>query len=223
MGNFMLVLQYATDGNLRKHLQNKQKDGFYKILWVDLIRIAKEIALGLSHLHDKNIVHRDLHSMNILINDGRALITDFGISKQLDTVTTENVFELNEKSDIYSLGVLFWELTSGIPPFNNLRDNAAIISQIASGVREKIIENTPLDYSNLFRKCWSTEPDHRPSLAEILAEFDKLSAQNVEFITNNVNSGSKRSKRSANSGSSTDKCPVELIENTISEEIKVLL
>ncbi|KAF0502412.1 kinase-like protein [Gigaspora margarita] len=242
MGNFMLVLQYATEGNLRKHLQNKQKDGVYKILWVDLIRIAKEIALGLSYLHDINIVHRDLHSMNILINNGRAMITDFGISKQLDTATTgatsstgakgmpaylepqcyihcfpyeEKVFKLNEKSDIYSLGVLFWELTSGIPPFNNIRDNTAIIFQIAYGVREKIIENTPLGFSNLFRKCWSTEPDHRPSLIEILAELDKLSAENVEFISNNINSGS-------NSASSTDICPVELIEKIISEEIKVL-
>ncbi|RIB05818.1 kinase-like domain-containing protein [Gigaspora rosea] len=188
--------------------------------------------------------------MNILINNGRAMITDFGISKLLDTATTgatsstgangipayldpqcyihcfpyeEKVFELNEKSDIYSLGVLFWELTSGIPPFNNLRDNTAIIFQIAYGVREKIIENTPLGYSNLFRKCWSTEPDHRPSLVEILAELDKLSAENVEFIANNINNANINSGcKPSNSISSADKCPDELIEKRISEEIKVL-
>ncbi|CAG8811023.1 28465_t:CDS:2, partial [Dentiscutata erythropus] len=57
--NFMIVLQLATD----------------------------DITLGLMHLHEKNIVHRDLHAKNILINDGRVLITDFGISSLLSICT----------------------------------------------------------------------------------------------------------------------------------------
>lgn len=56
----MLVLQYATNGNLRQYLRSKCQDGLYKILWVDLIRLAKEITLGLNHLHKKEIIHRDL-------------------------------------------------------------------------------------------------------------------------------------------------------------------
>ncbi|CAG8617572.1 16670_t:CDS:2, partial [Dentiscutata heterogama] len=206
--------EYANGGNLRDHLQKKQQNGVYKISWADLIRIAKEITLGLDHLHKKKIVHRDLHSMNVLIdndNNDRALIADFGLSKQLDSATTgaasstsvkglpayiepqyyiryEDKVEINKQSDIYSLGVLFWELTSGIPPFKNLgRDQ--IPFKIAKRIREKIIDNTPLDYANLFKKCWDDEPDQRPSLDQVLDKLDKLSTEiTVEFIINHINS-----------------------------------
>ncbi|KAF0439664.1 Myosin V [Gigaspora margarita] len=213
-GNFILVLQYANGGSLREHLRSKQKDGLYKILWNDLIQIAKEITLGLAHLHSKNIVHRDLHSMNILINDNRALITDFGISKQLDAVTTatstkagvigipayiepqcfiqyKEAYKIDKKSDIYSLGVLFWELTSGTPPFYNFIHHVIPMS-ITHGVREKAIENTPLNYVSLFQKCWSTEPAQRPSLDQVLDELNKLLTENtVEFVVNRIDRGSK--------------------------------
>ncbi|RIB27864.1 kinase-like domain-containing protein, partial [Gigaspora rosea] len=227
----------------------------------DLIRIAKEITLGLIHLHDKNIIHRDLHSMNILINDGKALITDFGISKQLDAATTgpnsntsvkgipayiepqcfiyceEKVAEINKKSDIYSLGVLFWELTSGIPPFMNFR-NEIIIIRIARGDREKIVDNTPSSYANLFEKCWSTEPDQRPSLDQVLVELNKLSTENtVEFIINSINGGNEKILTKSNASVDSDSFTndsieaevfsktiptaiIELTEKIISEEIK---
>ncbi|CAG8666161.1 25692_t:CDS:2, partial [Dentiscutata erythropus] len=203
---------YANGGSLRDHLQSKQKDGFYKILWIDLIRIAKEITSGLAHLHDKNIVHRDLHSMNILINNNVALITDFGISKHLDGITNgaassrailayvepqqcaqseEKVDEINKKSDIYSLGVLFWELTSGVPPFHNLHSEN-IAFKIASGVRENIIDNTPLGYAKLIESCWSADPNQRPFLNKVLDELNRLSTETtVEFIINRINSSNK--------------------------------
>ncbi|KAF0437567.1 kinase-like protein [Gigaspora margarita] len=76
-----LVLQHAEDGNLRDYLQKKHVDGLYKILWAELIKIATEITIGLTYLHSKDIIHRDLHSKNILINDGKALIADFGNQK----------------------------------------------------------------------------------------------------------------------------------------------
>ncbi|RIB14450.1 kinase-like domain-containing protein [Gigaspora rosea] len=137
----MLVLQYANCGNLQEHLRRKQKEKIYKIPWAELIKIAKEITSGLEHLHTNGIIHRDLHSKNILMDNGKVLITDFGLSKRWDDNTASGSsnnavgvmayvepqcfiqngrnFKRNENSDIYSLGVLLWELTSGIPPFKN--------------------------------------------------------------------------------------------------------
>ncbi|RIB07274.1 kinase-like domain-containing protein [Gigaspora rosea] len=150
-GVFMLILQYANGGNLREYLVKKQKDGIYKILWNEIIRIAIEITHGLKYLHNENIVHRDLHSMNILIHDGSALISDFGLSKKLrDSISTlssgtkgmpayiepecllQNVkkIKLDKKTDFYSLGALFWELTSGIPPFNGHENLAEFITNL---------------------------------------------------------------------------------------------
>ncbi|CAG8740208.1 13050_t:CDS:2, partial [Cetraspora pellucida] len=146
------------------------------------------------------------HSKNVLINDGNALITDFGISKQLNGTTVsssnsagmpaytepqvyihENNAVRDQKSDIYSLGVLFWELTSGVPPFNGSSDWAIMIKIGLHNKREKTIENTPLHYANLYKCCWSSEPNLRPALDKILIELDELSVEPVEFITNHIN------------------------------------
>ncbi|RIB15107.1 kinase-like domain-containing protein [Gigaspora rosea] len=78
----MLILQLANGGTLRNYLESKWKDGKFEIPWINLISFAIEITCGLRFLHEKKICHRDLHSNNILINDGKILISDFGISKK---------------------------------------------------------------------------------------------------------------------------------------------
>ncbi|CAJ0637190.1 3090_t:CDS:2 [Entrophospora sp. SA101] len=79
----LLVLQYAKDGNLRDYLARKHST----FTWNDRFKIAFGIADGLNCLHDENIVHCDLHSRNILIDNGEPKIADFGISKNLDTMS----------------------------------------------------------------------------------------------------------------------------------------
>ncbi|RIB05339.1 kinase-like domain-containing protein [Gigaspora rosea] len=205
-GNFMMVLQFANGGNLQEYLQTKINANQYKISWNELIKIAKEITSGLDYLHSKKIIHQDLHSMNVLLNDGVALITDFGVSKQLDDSSKissasdchgrpayiepkcciDSNYKRNEKSDIYSLGVLFWELTSGIQPFHDL-SSIVIYTKIVANAREKEIAKTPINYVNLYKKCWDTEPHNRPTLKEILKELEKLSEErSVKFIKNKI-------------------------------------
>ncbi|CAG8632714.1 13312_t:CDS:2 [Cetraspora pellucida] len=210
-GGFMLVLQFANGGTLREYLQNKHSNELFKIKWAELIRIAKEITDGLNYLHSKNIIHLDLHSKNILINNGKALIADFGISKNLDDITSSSTttqgvvaytdpqyllngkeFKRNKKSDVYSLGVLFWELTSGVPPFRNLTSMKKML-EIANNNREKIITGTPKNYSSLFERCWSSDPNQRPTVDKILVELEKLSLEiKVKFIKNNIQNSNKR-------------------------------
>ncbi|RIB25809.1 hypothetical protein C2G38_407680 [Gigaspora rosea] len=69
----------------------------------------------------------------------------------------------DEKSDIYSLGVIFWELTSGIPPFSRAPNGFAILIQAFAGYREQAIPGTPTDYAKLYRKCWNAVPEDRPN------------------------------------------------------------
>ncbi|KAF0532020.1 kinase-like protein [Gigaspora margarita] len=185
--NFMFVLQFAEGGSLRDHLKAKRQNNSYEISWNELIKIAKDIVLGLTYLHSKGIIHRDLHSNNILINDNKALIADFGISKQLDETSISSSGAIgmlpyidpqcvrhNQKpvkeSDIYSVGVLLWELTSGRPPsYNPIKTTS---------------ENVPSDYIVLYEECWSPERDKRPKLDNILVTLDKLSREiTIESIT----------------------------------------
>ena len=65
-------------------------------------------------------------------------------------LSTSQSYSLNEKSDVYSIGVLLWELSSGVPPFKNDANNARLAYEILQGRRELTIPNTPRDYVNLY-------------------------------------------------------------------------
>ncbi|KAF0503054.1 kinase-like protein [Gigaspora margarita] len=202
-GNIMLILQFADGGNLTECLQRKWQQNRFKFEWKKLIKFANELTLGLEYLHKNGIIHRDLHSKNILINNDKILIADFGISKHVNDTSTTSTFQgmpaytepqcflksdikvkRDRKSDIYSLGVLLWELTSGRPPFKNL-PNHAIILEISKNKREKVIPGTPTDYTELYKSCWTSDPDKRPTLEKILTELTRLSVEiSVEFIEN---------------------------------------
>ncbi|CAG8501626.1 2401_t:CDS:2 [Cetraspora pellucida] len=201
--NFMLVLQYANNGSLRNYLRSKFRNGLYSISCNELYSISKGIINGLIYLHGKGIAHRNLHSNNILINDGKALISDFGIPKQLNDSSNPGAatmiayidpqfickkkFDCDQKSDIYSLGVLFWELTSGIPPFHNLTMMAIYLEIISKNNRERIIEGTPPGYVDLYVKCWSFESNERPTLEIIIIKLNELEKESSDImITNNT-------------------------------------
>ncbi|KAF0508257.1 kinase-like protein [Gigaspora margarita] len=107
---YNMVLQFAKNKDLCKYLKDN-----IGLNWTNKFYIAKEIAKGLKFLYDKDIVHQDLHSKNVLIHDKKILITDFGISKLISelSIATNSIHEIagyiesqykyNKKSDIYSL------------------------------------------------------------------------------------------------------------------------
>ncbi|CAB4390535.1 unnamed protein product [Rhizophagus irregularis] len=140
------------------------------------------------------IIHGDLHPKNVLIHQNTIKLSDFGCSRQQgkDSYTLTKSrgvipyvdpkildvkgYDLNEKSDIYSLGVIFWELTSCSSPFNyeTRNDNTPIILRILSGEREKPIPNTNDKFVALYEKCWRQEPDERPDIHKVNSELDKI-------------------------------------------------
>ncbi|CAB4396405.1 unnamed protein product [Rhizophagus irregularis] len=176
--NYSLVLEYAD-----KTLRNYLRDDAIPFKWESQLNFAREIANAISWLHDdKEIIHGDLHPNNILINDGKIKVADFGRSCQ----RKESV------SHTKAYGVLFWELTSRSSPFNFEKrfDRDSIKLMILNRVRENPIPKTNDKFVSLYKKCWQHEPDERPPICQIIEELDSIDP----IIINNIPINSNKSK-----------------------------
>ncbi|CAG8679289.1 3691_t:CDS:2 [Cetraspora pellucida] len=105
------------------------------------------------------------------------------------------LFKRDKPSDIYSLGVLFWELSSGVPPFKDIADTIQISFIVISGDREDPVNETPIDFLNIYTNAWNGDPNLRPSITKIIDNLDNikmdliLSEQGQDFIPNKQDIG----------------------------------
>ncbi|RIB15899.1 kinase-like domain-containing protein [Gigaspora rosea] len=166
--NYNMVVQFANGGNLRKYLEKN----LLRLQWIDKLRIAEDISCGLSFLHMSNIVHGNLHTRNILVHEERMMIADFDSLNEPEIAFIEprfrdsSSYERDEKSDIYSLGFVLWEISSGKMPFKS----KGIVHCISNREREAPAENTPHEYVKLYEFCW----DEDPQSVQMLIPFMKI-------------------------------------------------
>jgi len=171
-----IVLEYMAQGTLKDYIEK-----YHPLTREQKISTSLEIAKGLAFLHGEAIFHRDLSHNNVLIDDrGTAKITDFGKAKP----TTAHVLNTSgtigtylwmppeaftggycSTSDIFSLGILMWEMETGCthpgPPKNQGQDVNSVISWRKSGGIPVIKEDGPL--ADLIRQCLNLNPLYRPT------------------------------------------------------------
>ncbi|KAF8365872.1 dlk-1 [Pristionchus pacificus] len=190
---FAVVMEYCTRGQLCEVL--KKEHSVDSLEWVDW---AKQIADGMDYLHKNKVIHRDLKSPNILMTeDGQLRICDFGTSHQLNKMnSTQMSFcgtvswiapemikkePCNEKVDVWSFGVVLWEMLTREQPYKNI-DSMAIIWGVGSNQLSLPIPPTaPEGLKLLMRQCWSLKPRNRPSFVNILQHLQILKKELEEL------------------------------------------
>ncbi|RGB28004.1 kinase-like domain-containing protein [Rhizophagus diaphanus] len=192
-GDYMLVMN-ELDTDLRKYLQQNHN----QLTWKERIQIAASLIEAISRVHYENAIHRDLHSGNLLFRFGdRFIISDLGFcgpaDKPLKSVYGNLPYIAPEvisgkvttfKSDIYSIGILMWEISSGQTPFINYEHNYDLAMNIVNGIRPKIVSGTPLEYKNLMKQCWDADPSKRPDIDTL---WKKISEVNFDYQINQMN------------------------------------
>ncbi|KAL0972908.1 hypothetical protein UPYG_G00196300 [Umbra pygmaea] len=186
--NLCLVMEYARGGALNRALAGKKVPPRVLVNW------AVQIATGMDYLHNQTfvpVIHRDLKSSNILILEpiengdlgGRTLkITDFGLAREWHQTTkmsaagtyawmAPEVIKLSlfsKSSDVWSFGVLLWELLTGEVPYREI-DALAVAYGVAMNKLTLPVPSTcPEPFANLLAECWSPIPHSRPCFTSIL-------------------------------------------------------
>ncbi|POG63028.1 kinase-like domain-containing protein [Rhizophagus irregularis DAOM 181602=DAOM 197198] len=180
----MLVMNEMSV-DLRKYLQQNHK----QLTWKDRMIIINEIICALYFIHKEKAIHRDLHSGNILYSqlNNSWRVSDLGFCGPADK-PSESIYgnlpyiapevivgrEYTFASDIYSIAILMWEISSGQPPFVNYEHENDIVMNIINGIRPKIVPGTPLEYKNLMKECWDADPLKRPDAYTLCKKIEKI-------------------------------------------------
>ncbi|XP_064421285.1 mitogen-activated protein kinase kinase kinase 9 [Latimeria chalumnae] len=191
--NLCLIMEFARGGSLNRVLSGKRIPPHILVNW------AVQIARGMNYLHDEaivSIIHRDLKSSNTLIlekvenedlNNKILKITDFGLAREWHKTTKMSAAGtyawmapevirssmFSKSSDVWSYGVLLWELLTGEVPFRGI-DGLAVAYGVAMNKLALPIPSTcPEPFTKLMEDCWNPDPHCRPSFASVL---DQLTA-----------------------------------------------
>jgi len=176
----IIVTEFMEHGSLNNLLTLRV------LLPLERVKIAKDIALGLKYLHSQNVLHRDLTSKNILLSKSmEAKVADFGLSKQklegedlsytmgsvpwMAPEVLLNANSFTDKSDVYSLGIILWELWARTCPCPSDMPHHHFARLVyAENYRPAFPNEVPEKWSKIIQLCWAPDPTERPIVIKIV-------------------------------------------------------
>nr|VDC99046.1 unnamed protein product [Brassica oleracea] len=177
--NLCIVTEFMARGSIYDFL-HKQK-GVFKLQ--SLLKVALDVSKGMNYLHRNNIIHRDLKTANLLMDEHDVVkVADFGVARvqtQSGVMTAETgtyrwmapeVIEhkpYDHRADVFSYAIVLWELLTGELPYSCLTPLQAAVGVVQKGLRPKIPKQTHPKLTELLEKCWQQDPAQRPDFAEI--------------------------------------------------------
>ena len=196
-GMHYIVMEYVEGVTLKTYIEKKGR-----LTYKEAVSIAIQVGRGMEAAHAKNIIHRDIKPQNILIStEGKAKVTDFGIARAVSNNTisadvmgsvhyaspeqARNGF-VNDRSDIYSLGIVMYEMVTGRVPFDGETTVAIAIQHLQE---EMVLPSVytpeiPVSLEKIIIKCTQKSPDRRyANTSELLADLKEVLVHpNADFV-----------------------------------------
>lgn len=180
----MIVMELCKNGALREVLKRK-------ISWPLKVRLALDISQGIAFLHDNGIIHRDIKTTNVLVDDQwRAKLCDFSFaihndskSKRHYTYGTEEfmspeiafALDFDLSTDIFSFGILLCEIMTDIEP--SIRKPQESFALNEEDIRSRVLPDCPEAFEALALQCCESDPSKRPSVATCVEELETILAE----------------------------------------------
>ncbi|CAN1154558.1 Serine/threonine/tyrosine-protein kinase HT1 [Linum perenne] len=196
---FCIITEYLAGGSLKKYLHHQQP---YSLPLSLVLKLALDIAHGMQYLHSQGILHRDLKSENLLLDQDMSVkVADFGIScleSQCGSakgftgtyrwMAPEMIKEKHhtKKVDVYSFGIVLWELLTALTPFDNMTPEQAAFAVCQKNARPPLPVSCPRAFSQLIKRCWSSNPVKRPHFDEIvtlLESYSEAMSEDADFLS----------------------------------------
>ncbi|POG61795.1 kinase-like domain-containing protein [Rhizophagus irregularis DAOM 181602=DAOM 197198] len=202
-----MILDYAKGGDFNYWMIKNYND----FNWSRKLIILFNIIRGLEKIHQKQMVHRDFHTRNILLNDINVNdymndsiihISDMGLCGEVKNIDhNDNIYGVipyvapevlkgkpyTQASDIYSFGMIMYFVATGKQPFDDCAHDEFLVLNICNKIRPEIINEleAPKCYLDLMKKCWDSNPDNRPKATEIL-KFIRLFIDSYKYDSQNL-------------------------------------
>ncbi|RAL47427.1 unnamed protein product [Cuscuta campestris] len=189
-----IVTEFLPRGSLFRLLQRN----ISRLDWKRRVHMALDIARGMNYLHHLNppLIHRDLKSSNLLVDKNWTVkVGDFGLSRlKLETYLTTKTGKgtpqwmapevlrnepSDEKADVYSFGVILWELATEKIPWDNLNTMQVIGAVGFMNQRLDIPNDVDPQWASIIESCWHSEAQCRPSFQELMEKFKELQKQHA--------------------------------------------
>ncbi|XP_039012343.1 serine/threonine-protein kinase STY17-like isoform X2 [Hibiscus syriacus] len=184
--NPCIVTEFMARGSLYDYLQKQRR--VFKLPF--LLKVALDVSKGMNYLHQNNIIHRDLKTANLLMDENQVVkVADFGVARvqaHSGVMTAETgtyrwmapeVIEhkpYDHKADVFSFGIALWELLTGELPYSLLTPLQAAVGVVQKNLRPTIPKNTHPRLGELLERCWQQDPTQRPNFSEIIEILQQI-------------------------------------------------
>ncbi|RHZ82065.1 hypothetical protein Glove_114g177 [Diversispora epigaea] len=174
---YAIVLRYMKNGNLIEFLQQNKK-----LLWKEWLWLLNSFIRELKTIHSKGFIHRDLHPGNLMITEAHngskfIRLGDLGLCRPVNEISSSGTYgvlpyiapevmnqnQYTQASDIYSVGIIMWVISTGKIPFEKELYDPELAVSIFNGHHPKIHKGTPQYFVELMEKCWHNDSSERPS------------------------------------------------------------